>query len=155
MYAIGMNTSGVLASGVELSTKGFSLGDEVADHAGNIFRFCQASGAVAVNDCVVITSAGIAQAITSTLGTAGGYVGVAQAALASAEYGWAQVLGVTSLQVLSTCSAGVALYTSGTAGKLDDASASQVKVAGAQLVANATTSGVYTAILVTRPFIAL
>jgi hypothetical protein len=82
-------------------------------------------------------------------------VGVAQTTLASAEYGWFQVLGVTSLQVLSTCSSGVALYTSGTAGKLDDTSASQVKVAGVQLVANATASGVYQAMLVTRPFIAL
>ena len=155
MYAIGANLTANFASADIAAGKGFSLGDEVADQSGNIFRFCQASGAVAINDCVVISSAGVAQAITSTLGTAGGYVGVAQAALASAEYGWAQVRGVTSLQVLSTCSSGVALYTSGTAGKLDDTSASQVKVAGVQLVANATASGVYTAMLVTRPFIAL
>jgi hypothetical protein len=152
MFAIGMN----LTSSAEVTAgKGFALNDEAADHAGNIFRFGQASGAVAINDCVVLNSAGVAQAITSTLGTAGGFVGVAQTTLASAEYGWFQVLGVTSLQVLSTCSSGVALYTSGTAGKLDDTSASQVKVAGVQLVANATASGVYQAMLVTRPFIAL
>jgi hypothetical protein len=135
--------------------RGFTVGDEIADHQGNVFRFVQASGAVAQYDVVAVTSAGIAQAITSALGNAGAFVGVAQAALASAEYGYVQVLGVTTLQVLSTCSSGVALYTSGTAGKLDDASASQVKIAGVQLLANQTASGTGLAVLVTRPFVAL
>ena len=82
-------------------------------------------------------------------------IGVAQATLASAEYGWVQVLGVTSVNVLSTCSSGVALYSSGTAGKLDDTTTSQTKIAGVQIVASVTAATATTAIVATRPFAAL
>jgi len=155
MYAIGLETTAAQSAADLTAGRGFSVGDEIADQNGNMFKFVQASGTLAQYDIVAINTAGIAQAITSALGNAGGVVGVMQAGLSSAEYGYAQILGVTTIQVLSTCSSGVALYTSGTAGKLDDASASQVKIAGVQLLANQTASGTGLAILVTRPFVAL
>lgn len=156
MNVIGLKRTSAYAAADITNGLGFSVGDEVGDHSGNVFRFVQASGTLAQYDCVAIDSSGVAQAITSALGNAGAMVGVVQAGLSSAEYGWAQVLGITSINVLSTCSAGVALYTSGTAGKLDDTSASQVKIAGAQILANQTAGPVAAVgVLVTRPFVAL
>lgn len=155
MFAMGIQRTASYSTGDITQGRGFAVNNEAADGSGNLFRFVLASGALAQYDCVAISSTGVAQAITSTLAGAGAYVGVVQAALSSGYYGWAQVLGVTSLNVLSTCSAGVALYTSGTAGSLDDTSSSQVKISGAQVLSNATTAGTYGAILTTRPFAAL
>ena len=155
MYAIGLHRTNNYSAADLTQGRGFSVGDEVADGSGNVFRFVQASGTVAQFDVVAIDSAGVAQAITKALADTGPMVGVAQAALSSAEYGWAQVIGVTSINVLSTCSAGIALYTSGTAGKLDDTTTSQTKIAGVQIVANVTAATSTAAILATRPFAAL
>lgn len=155
MYILGAQPAANYTSTDIAQGRGFSVQDEVADFQGNIYRFAQASGTIAQFDCVAINSAGVAQAITSTLASAGGIVGVAQAALSSGEFGFVQVLGVSSLNVLSTCSAGVALFTSGTAGKLDDTTTSQVKIAGVQILANVTAATATTAIIGTRPFAAL
>jgi hypothetical protein len=155
MSIIGLQRSNNYTAADLAQGRGFAVLDEVQDQDGNVFKFVLASGTIAQFDAVAITSAGVAQAVTSALLNAGAVAGVVQAALSSGEYGWAQVFGVTSLNVLSTCSSGVALFTSGTAGKLDDTSTSQVKVAGVQILANITAAGTAGAVLTTRPFAAL
>lgn len=133
------------------------VGDVIADHQGNRFVFVQASGAVAQYDVVAISSAGIAQAITKALADTGVGVGVAAATLTSASYGWAQIRGVTSVNVLQTCSSSIALYTSATAGKLDDTSAAQTKIAGVVILSNNTTTATQAIVgmMAVEPFAAL
>ena len=134
---------------------GFRVGDAVMDDRGDKFRFVQASGTVAQYDVVGVNSAGVAQALTKAIADTGPMIGVAMATLSSGEFGYVQVTGVTTVNVLSTCSAGVALYTSGTAGKLDDTTTSQTKIAGIQIVANVTDATATAAIIATEPFAAL
>jgi hypothetical protein len=116
------------------------LGDVAEDYAGNRYVFVQASGAVAQYDAVQIGSTYVAQALTKALADTGLPVGVAMGTLTSASYGWACIKGVTSVNVLQTCSSSTALYTSGTAGKLDDTTTSQDKIAGVVITANNTTT---------------
>ena len=65
--------------------------------------------------------------------------------ISSGSWGWVQTKGNMTIQVLSTASASSWLYTTGTAGALDDTSTSQVKITGITLNANATTVGSYAA----------
>lgn len=125
------------------------LGDVAEDHLGNQYVFVLASGAVAQYDAVHIGPAYVAQALTSALAASGAPVGIAMGTLTSASYGWACIKGVATVNALQTCASSTALYTSGTAGKLDDTTTSQVKIAGVVLTtANATTGTVATACIV-------
>lgn len=133
----------------------FGLGDRYVDKNGNEYVFVQASGAVAQYDAVHINSANIAQALTKALGDTGLPVGVAVATLSSASYGWAQIKGLGTVNVLQTCSSSTALYTSGTAGKLDDTTTSQVKIAGVVILANQTQSAAAAAVIGTYPYAAI
>lgn len=128
-------------------TDGRSAGllDRVNDASGNRWIFAQGSGTIAACDVVAISTAGVAQAVTSALAQVANAIAVAPVAVTSGSYCWFQTSGNMSVNVLSTCSAGVALYTSGTAGKLDDTTTSQVKIAGVLIAANATTGPVSTA----------
>lgn len=129
-------------------------GDIIADHLGNRYVFVQASGSIAQYDVVSISSTGIAQAVTKALADTGLPVGVACATLSSASYGWAQIRGTVSVNVLQTCSSSIALYTSATAGKLDDTTTSQTKIAGIVLTANNTSTATLpiVAVLAVEPF---
>lgn len=133
------------------------LGDIYTDHNGNRYVFVQASGSVAQYDVVAIDSSNVAQAITKALSDTGPDVGVALATLTSASYGWAQIRGSCSVNVLATCSSSIALYTSGTAGKLDDTTTSQNKIAGLVILSNNTTTTTQAIVgnMAVEPFVAL
>lgn len=154
-YMVGLNPT--LANADLNDGRSFGLGDVIADATGNRYVYVQASGAVAQYDAVHIGSTYVAQALTKALGDTGAPVGIAVATLSSASYGWAQVGGVGTVNALQTCSSSTALYTSGTAGKLDDTTTSQVKVAGVVLLANNSTTGtVATACFIsTAPYAAI
>ena len=138
-YMVGANLT--LANADFNDGRAFGLGDRVTDSVGNKYVFVQASGSVAQYDAVQIGSTYVAQALTKSLGDMGLPVGVAMATMTSASYGWVCVGGVTTVNALQTCSSSTALYTSGTAGKLDDTTTSQVKIAGIVLLANNSTTG--------------
>jgi hypothetical protein len=59
-------------------------------------------------------------------------VGVAQVAIASGAYGWVQIAGACqNITVLASCAPNVDLFTTATAGALDDATTTGLKkVAG-------------------------
>lgn len=57
-------------------------------------------------------------------------VAIAQAALVASKYGWYLLRGEGYVNLLANCAKDVALYTTATAGSLDDTSASQTKVLG-------------------------
>lgn len=120
--------------------KAFGLGDRYVDGSGNIYVYVLASSSPAQYDVLSISSAYVAQPITKALADTGVPVGVAMATMSSGSYGWACVKGTVSVNVLQTCSSSTALYTSGTAGKLDDTTTSQVKIAGVVILANNATT---------------
>jgi hypothetical protein len=99
---------------------------------GSQWIYVKAGGAIAQYDYVCIDEAFTALAGTKANVDAGHAIGFAQAAFASGEYGWValQGRGTVKVNVLASCAADAALYSSATAGKLDDDSTSQTAVPG-------------------------
>lgn len=96
------------------------------EHSDGEFVYVQANGAVAQYDIVKIDNDGQASALTTTIsGAEPTACGVLQVALADNEYGWAWVKGGGSgkgikVNALTLCATDVKLYTTATAGKVDD-----------------------------------
>lgn len=115
---------------------GAKAGDTYCSATGiNEYVFVSASSAIAANDCVAITNAYAAAPVTKALADAGNKIGVAQIAIASGSYGWVQTRGVGSVNVLASAASGAALYTTATAGKLDDTATSQTLIESLKLTA--------------------
>lgn len=70
------------------------------------------------------------QAVLSVL-NAFGATGIAQAAVLAANWGWAQIYGKGSGLMLAACADNAGLWTSATAGSLDDTATSQTLIMGA------------------------
>lgn len=156
---VGMNLSGNYAPQTSTATPGgddgktFGLLDINTDNNGWRYLFVSASGAtISQYQVVGIGSTGNAQALTSALAQAGNRIGVAPYQISSGSYGWVQLTGVVTISVLSTCSSNTVLYTSATAGSLDDTSTSQVKIANIQTLANITAVGNTAAYIPAEPF---
>jgi hypothetical protein len=86
-----------------------------------------ASTARAIGDLVLVSSAGAATGATSTNAAAGqaagrraGVVVATIASVASVQYGWVQVYGVGAVAALTLCVLNTPLYTTATAGAVDD-----------------------------------
>jgi hypothetical protein len=118
----------------------FAVGQRVTATDGSNWLYVHAAEAVAQYDCVAIDENFEVRKITKALADAGHGVGFAQVALADNDFGWVAVNspGNITVNVLASCAADVQLYTSGTAGKLDDTSASQNLIRGVVLVTAAT-----------------
>lgn len=155
MMFTGGNVDEVYSSITAGNTPG--VGDVYVDHNNNRYIFVLASGTVAQYDVVAIDSNNVAQAITKALADGGPDIGVARQGMSSGSYGWAQVRGAVSVNVLATCSSSIALYTSATAGKLDDTTTSQTKIAGVTILSNntTTTTQAIVANIAVEPFAAL
>lgn len=102
------------------SGKGFGLGDFHRDDTGRGFVYVQASAAVAASDVVQITSAYAIATVTTANSLRGTKIGVAPVAFAADDYGWVQVDGPATANVLANCAANVRINTTATPGKLDD-----------------------------------
>lgn len=114
-----------------------------ASHRLGKFVFVQANGAIDQYAAVRIDDDGQATMLTYAVGGSGAkpsMVGVAQVAAADNAYLWVWVgegggLGSgIRVKVAASCAAEVKLYTTATAGVLDDASASQSIIAGLSIV---------------------
>ena len=97
---------------------------------GKEYLYVQAGSAIAQYDVVTVTEAGSAVPATKALVEDGHQIGVSQVAIASDSYGYVQIRGVAEMAALANCAADVPLYTSATAGSLDDTATSQAKVSG-------------------------
>lgn len=120
--------------------------DRACGSSGTEWVYVQASGAITQYDCVVIDEDGTARAVTDTVAAAGdGHrVGVAQVAFADNEYGWVAIAGSDiKVRVGASCAADALLWTTATAGVLDDASASaaSIRITGITVTTAATASG--------------
>lgn len=125
--------SGALGADLDATTTTaeFQLGTCVSGTDGTEWTYVQASGAIAQFDVVGIDENFQAAAITKAIADDGWGVGAAQVAFADNEYGWVARRGSDiGINVLVSCAADVPLYTTATAGKLDDTSTSQTKIDG-------------------------
>lgn len=126
-YATATNTTPALGGG-----KGFTVGTRAQDYNGKEYVFVQSASAIAAYDVVNIPHDGsfIAAGLTTTTAPTGQAIGVAPAALASGDYGWVQIYGNARISVLGSAAKGINLWTTSTAGALDDATASNYQVQG-------------------------
>lgn len=131
------------------------LGDVVELHDNRKFVFVSASTSVTSYQVVAIDSTHYVQPATSALASAASRLGVAQNNISAGSWGWVQTRGLMTVNALSTCSASAALYTSGTAGSVDDTSTSQVQIGGLVLTGNITAAASTTAVAAVDLFTAL
>lgn len=135
--------------GVDVDTTTASATHELGCRAygedGTEWVYVVADEAITQYNAVAVVKDFGASKLTKALADAGSILGVAQVAFASGEYGWVLVRGGGNDSYFVTCKTGclpnVGLYTSGTAGYLDDTSASQTAVLGIKLTDTATSSG--------------
>lgn len=150
---IGVNLSATLAGTGTSSDEGneFEVGKCVTAQDGQKYMYVHASGAIAQYDVVGISETFEAAPLTKAMADDGWMIGAAQVALADNDFGWVAVQGVVEVNVLASCAPDVALYTTGTAGKLDDNSTSQTKIDGIVQVDAAVTSATNTTAILTYP----
>lgn len=122
------------ATEVQTGGVAWGLGDRYTAFDGKEYVFCLTTGAVSAARAVLFANdySGCAH-LTASGNNSGGKVGIAVADVASGSYGWFQVYGPASIRVAASCVGGAKLYTSATAGVLDDTSASQDEVLGVSL----------------------
>lgn len=109
----------------------FDVTDTVASHAlgtivhgdnGTEWVYVKASGAITQYDCVGINEDYDAFAITRTLSGESDRIGFAQVAFAASDYGWVALRGTQiKVRVKASCAADAQLWTTASAGVLDDA----------------------------------
>lgn len=144
-------TDGSLGVDITLKTTGtttdgenaiFKLGSTVVMDDGAIFQYVQAGGAITQYDCVGIDENFQATALTNANAIAGYGIGFAQVAFANNNLGWVCIHGKNiTCRVKANCAKDVGLYTTSTAGVLDDTSKSgTTKVNGVAAVAAVGTS---------------
>lgn len=120
-----------------------TLGTEVEATDGT-YRYIQANGAISQYAMCKIDDSDQAVQGTTTLlpSTEPAMVGIAQVAFADNEYGWIhRGNGSGSVLVSATCAADVKLYTTATAGKVEDNSSGTVLIQGLKLKTALAASG--------------
>ena len=130
-----------LDENVSTADSNHSVGTTVKGNNGSEWlRVVTGSTAITQYDCVAVEFAGTASPVTHALARAGNTIGVAQNAISANSYGWVAINGHSLIVgTLAAEAVGVTLYTTDTAGKLADAtaSASAATILGLTLVATA------------------
>lgn len=114
----------------------YSLGTVVHTTDGGMYEYCRARSEVSQYAAVAIfEGSSIRMAETSILNDAGSTkkVGFAQVSIASGYYGWVARQGKVICALLDDCADNVPLFTTTTAGSLDDATVSNCLVLGVYL----------------------
>ncbi len=132
------NVIGVALGNTDTSAQ-FKVGTTVNLDDGGQAVYVQAASAVAQYDAVAVLGNNTVVPITTTNSANSKAVGFAQVSIASASYGWVQIGGKPVVKLAASCAPAVPLYTTATAGTLDDAAVSGGLVAG--IVALTTASG--------------
>jgi len=137
-------TSGLAGAMIDTpsSAANFALGEIVQGNDGTEWVYVQASGAIGQYDAVQINEDWTATPLTSALAAASDRIGFAQAAFTDDYYGWICLRG-SNIKVKTKASAvaSAQLWTTASAGVLDDATAADaLKVDGAVLAESAGTA---------------
>ena len=129
------------------------LGQVHRDHRGYEYIYVHANGAITQYAVVSIDETYEATMITNTLAATAQGVGVAQVAFADNDYGWVQIRGQATVLVLASCAADVVLYTSASAGYLDDTATALTVINGIVLTSSRSASaGSAPCSIVVNPF---
>lgn len=112
------------------STEDHALGTEATLDDGRTFIFSKANGAVVQYRAVEYNSSRTEarEVRAGTASTEGAIVAVAQIAVADEEFFWGLRDGEGRVDVGASCGAESRLYTTATAGRLDDTSSSQSQI---------------------------
>lgn len=115
--------AGVNLDGIE--EKFTQLGLEVFDSDGCRRQLVQSGGPITQYDTLHITAAFVANPITHALAAQAGMIGNSPVSCSlTGQYFWAKMNGPATLRVAASCKNSVPLYTTDTAGVLDDATLS-------------------------------
>jgi hypothetical protein len=122
----------------------FALGTVVAGTDRSEWTYVQAGAAITKYSWVAIDENFQAVMGTKALADAGYGIGFNQVAFADNDMGWVCTgsNGNINVRLLNSCAADVQLYTSGTAGILDDTAASQTLIRGCVAVVAASNTAV-------------
>ena len=144
---IGIDLTATYASVSAGSTTLFPVtpGTRVTTSNNGVYIFVRAESDIAQFDAVIMSTYADSASLTpimravpvsTTNAAALGYsaVGFAQTAITSSYYGWVGINGSLRVNLLVSCNPKVPLYTTATAGKLDDATVSAGYIQG--IVAN-------------------
>jgi hypothetical protein len=144
---IGIDLTATYASTSAGSTTLFPVtpGTRVITTNNGTYVFARAESDIAQFDAVIMSTFGDSASptpvmravpVTTTNAAALGFnmVGFAQTAITSSYYGWIGLNGLLRVNLLSACQPKVPLYTTATAGKLDDLTVSSGYIQG--IVAN-------------------
>lgn len=124
----------------------FTLGTKVRGTDGVEYVFCQAGAAISTTTkepyCLAIDESFQAVKVTKALAIAGHRIAFApEVAIADNDFFWAKLSGTFNIRVAASCAADITLWTTATAGRLDDTSgASHVAVYGVVIVTAASAS---------------
>jgi hypothetical protein len=102
--------------------KSFAVGSRFTDRDGKVYVHVRASAAIAQFDVVTFdeTFNTTVAPVSTSNDARGDLVGVAPVAIASGAFGWLQIYGPCTMNVLASCAANVRLNTTATGGSLDD-----------------------------------
>lgn len=134
---------GVDFTGTEATTanQAFKIGEQASGSDGADYVYGRAAAAVVASDVVSILVDGTFTPITTATASVGSALGFAQTAIASGSFGWVALRGPNlQVNVLANCAPSVMLFTTSTAGHLDDATVTLGLVAGVMTQAAATSN---------------
>lgn len=135
------------------------LGTQVMADDGGLYEYVQASESLSQYQVVAIYGNGTARQLETSIANAAGVlqarrVGFAQTSIASAYYGWVARSGPKLVfKVADDCAAGALLFTTATAGELDDATVSGCHLPGVQLTTTASLATAITGQVATPAFV--
>ncbi len=131
----------------------FPLGDITHGADSTMWMFVQASATITQYQFVGIDENYQAAPLTKTMADDGWFIGIAQVAIADNDGAWVVVRGSNvNGNVLASCAADAALYTTSTAGAVDDSSGGQTRIEGiVAVLINSTASATNTEIMMTWP----
>lgn len=113
-----------VVDGTATNQTGFSPGTTVMANDGSMLVYVTATSTISQYNAVVIDAFGGAVPVTTTNSTNSKRVAFAQTSIASSYFGWVQVGGRPLVSLAANCAPNVPLYTTATAGILDDATVS-------------------------------
>lgn len=131
---------------------GMALGTTVQATDNQEYTYVRAGSAITQYFWVGIDEDFLAYPLTKGMADDGWIIGAAQVAFASGDYGWIVTKGANITgRVAASCAADVPLYTTGTAGVLDDTVTSQTKIDGVVAVGASTSAASNREVLLTWP----
>ena len=112
-------------------------GQRMMDHRGYEFTFIRANNAniTARHTCVIQNNGTTARLTTTTTADVGRPCGIAFVAIPHNSLGWLCIWGAGQINVAASCAADAHLYTTTTAGRLDDATG-QARITNIGLTTN-------------------